>query len=384
MGGLVASAPALAAPVTPRSDDEVVERLPLRTASAQERARQRASQKLLAERPKDLGLALGAAREALDRARRDGDPRHLGTAQAWLQPWWDDASAPPGARLLKAMVLQARHDFDGALQELDRVLATPRLASALAAQATLTRAAVLQVVGRWSEARLECQRLADPPYALPHGRACLLELDSLQGRAPNLQRSLEALDASPAAPHAWLALLRAEGAEREGSLAAGPLYARALSREDSVYVRAAYADWLLDGGRPMEAAAVALGNPSRATALDEVPDALLLRVAIAWQRAGHRDAARAADQMQARFDAATLRGDDAHARERARFALDVRHDAATALQQAQANWRQQREPADAVLLVRAARAAGHPDAAEPVLALVRSKALKDHRLEVQP
>lgn len=384
LGGLVAPAPVVADPVTPDRDDEVVERLPMRTASAQERARQRAAQKLLAQRPKDLGLALGAAREAIDQARREGDPRHLGAAQAWLQPWWDDPSAPPGARLLKAMVLQARHDFEGSLRELDRVLATPRLASALAAQATLTRSAVLQVVGRWDEARLGCQRLAAPPYSLPHGQACLLELDSLQGRGTDLQRSLQALDASPAAPHAWLALLRAEGAEREGRPGAGALYAKALARDDSVYVRAAYADWLLDQGRPAEAAAVALVDPSRAAALDEVPDALLLRVAIGWQRSGHQDAGRAADQMQARLDAAALRGDDAHARERARFALDVRHDAATALQQAQLNWRQQREPADAVLLVRAARAAGQPAAAEPVMARVRSKALKDHRLEVQP
>lgn len=377
LGGLVAPALAIAAPVTPRSDDEVVERLPLRTASAQERARQRAAQKLLAQRPKDLGLALSAAREAIEQARRDGDPRPLGTAQAWLQPWWNDPSSPPGARLLKAMVLQARHDFNGALQELDRVLSTPRLPSTLDAQATLTRAAVLQVVGRWDEARVGCQRLAAPPYSLPHGRACLLELDSLQGRGADLQQSLQALDASPAAPHAWLALLRAEGAERAGSAGAGALYAQALSLDDGVYVRAAYADWLLDHGRSAEAAAVALGTPSSATTLDDVPDALLLRVAIAWQRSGHPDAARAADQMQDRFEASALRGDTAHARERARFALDVRHQADTALQQAQLNWRQQREPADAVLLVRAARAAGQPSAAEPVMALVRSQALKD-------
>lgn len=391
-----ALAPAVAAPVTPRSDAEVVERLPLRTASAEERSRQRAAQKLLARRPNDLGLALSAAREAIERARRDGDPRELGTAQAWLQPWWTDPSAPPAARLLKAMVLQARHDFDGALRELDRVLSTPRLSSVLAAQATLTRSAVLQVLGRWDEARQGCQRLAAPPYSLPHGSACLLELDSLQGRGPDLQQALEALDRSPAAPHAWLALLRAEAAERSGSVAAGALYAKALSRDEGVYVRAAYADWLLDQGRPAEAASVALGSisggrgtpPSMGasdwTSLDDVPDALLLRVAIAWQRTRHQDATRAADQMQARLDAAALRGDSAHARERARFALDIRHDATSALQQALVNWSQQREPADAVLLVRAAHAAGQPAAAEPVMALVRSHALKDRRLEVSP
>ena len=377
--------PVEAAPVTPRRDDEVVERLPLRVGSAEERARQRAQQRVLAQQPHDLGLALRAAREAIERARRDGDPRELGTAQAWLRPWWDDAAAPPAARLLKAIVLQARHEFDTALAELDRVLATPRLPSALEAQAGLTRASLLQVRGRWDEARQGCQRLAGPPLSLPHGRACLAELDSLQGRDAQAMQQLSALDRDPQAPHAWLMLLRAELAERQGRAEAGELYARALALEEGLYVRAAYADWLLDAGRPAEAAAVSLasgaGKAAAPVAIEDLPDALLLRVAIAWQRSGHPDAASAAAQMQARFDAAALRGDTTHARERARFALDVRRDAAVALREATLNWAQQREPADAVLLMRASRAARRPDAAAPVLAFQREHGLSDHRLE---
>ncbi|HEY1398324.1 MAG TPA: hypothetical protein VF536_19540, partial [Roseateles sp.] len=51
---------ASATPFTPRQDDEVVERLPLRAGSAGERARQRAEQRVLAQQPRDLGLALRA------------------------------------------------------------------------------------------------------------------------------------------------------------------------------------------------------------------------------------------------------------------------------------------------------------------------------------
>ncbi len=373
-----------AAPVTPRRDDEVVERLPLRVGSAEERARQRAEQRVLAQQPRDLGLALRAARESIERARRDGDPRELGTAQAWLRPWWDDPAAPPAARLLKAIVLQARHEFDAALAELDHVLATPRLPSALEAQAGLTRASLLQVRGRWDEARQGCQRLAGPPLSLPHGRACLAELDSLQGRDAQAMQQLRALERDPRAPQGWLMLLRAELAERQGRAEAGELYARALALEEGLYVRAAYADWLLDAGRPVDAAAVAMASTGKSgapVAIEDLPDALLLRVAIAWQRSRHPDAARAAAQMQARFDAAALRGDTTHARERARFALDVRQDAAVALREATLNWTQQREPADAVLLMRASRAARQPDAAAPVLAFQREQGLRDHRLE---
>jgi len=359
-----------------------VERLPLRAGSAGERARQRAEQRVLAQQPRDLGLALRAAREAVERSRRYGDPRDLGTAQAWLQPWWNDPAAPPAARLLKAMVLQARHDFDPALEELDRLLRERGLPAALQAQAELTRAGVLQVRGRWNEAREGCQRLAAPPLSLSHGHACLAELDSLQGKDAEATQRLAALDRAPGAPHAWIALLRAELAERQGLATAGALYARALQLDDDLYVRAGYADWLLDAGRPKEAAAIVrAGQPE---GLDQIPDALLLRLAIAWTRSGNPEAGRAATEMQQRFDAAALRGDTSHARERGRFALDVRGDAATALEEALTNWAQQREPADAVLLVRAARAAKQPDAAEPVRRFVREQSMQDRRLEKRP
>ncbi|MFX1678987.1 hypothetical protein PV762_07120 [Mitsuaria sp. CC2] len=376
------AAAASAQPFTPRQDDEVVERLPLRAGSAGERARQRAEQRVLAQQPRDLGLALRAAREAVERSRRYGDPRDLGTAQAWLQPWWNDPAAPPAARLLKATVLQARHDFDPALEELDRLLRERGLPAALQAQAELTRAGVLQVRGRWNEAREGCQRLAAPPLSLSHGHACLAELDSLQGKDAEATQRLAALDRAPGAPHAWIALLRAELAERQGLATAGALYARALQLDDDLYVRAGYADWLLDAGRPKEAAAIV--RAGQLEGLDQIPDALLLRLAIAWTRSGSPEAGRAATEMQQRFDAAALRGDTSHARERGRFALDVRGDAATALEEALTNWAQQREPADAVLLVRAARAAKQPDAAEPVRRFVREQSMQDRRLEKRP
>lgn len=386
LGAAMSTTRAVADPVIPRQDDEIVERLPLRAGSVTERARLRAEQRVLAQRPRDLGLALRAAREAIERGRRFGDPRDLGTAQAWLQPWWSDPAAPPGVRLLKATVLQALHDFDPALTELERLLAARDLAAPLRAQAELTRASVLQVRGRWDEARAGCERLAAAAISRSHGQACLAELDSLQGRdavsAPARDR-LMALDRSPQAPHAWLALLQAELAERQGWPEAGALYGKALALDDGLYVRAAYVDWLLDAQRPVQAAALLrAGQPMETDALlRALPDALLLRLAIAWRRMGDPKAAEAAREMQARFDAAALRGDTTHARERARFALDVRGDAGAALREAVSNWTVQREPSDAVLLARAAKAAGQPAAAEPARTFARERGLTDHRMK---
>ena len=78
--------------------------------------------------------------------------------------------------------------------------------------------------------------------------------------------------------------------------------------------------------------------------------------------------------------AACQRGDITHAREQARLALDIRGDADSALALAKTNWAQQKEPADALLLVRAALAAGRTDDAEPVRQLVREHGWADARL----
>ena len=69
----------------------------------------------------------------------------------------------------------------------------------------------------------------------------------------------------------------------------------------------------------------------------------------------------------ARFDAAQRRGDNSHRKEQSRFLLALRRDVAQALVLARANWAEQREPADARILLEAAVAARDAAAAQPVL-----------------
>ncbi|WIT14364.1 hypothetical protein PFX98_12280 [Paucibacter sediminis] len=355
----------LASPYTPQADEEVLEQLPRRLAAVPRQG--------LA-----LPQALGLAQAALQRARQEGDPRELGRAQALLAPWWHLPAPPPAVRLLRASMLQTQHRFDAALQDLDALLAGASTPLALRAQAELTRAALLQLRGRWPEARSACTRLAGLSYAAlgaavqVHGRVCLAELDSLQGRNESAAAALAQLARYPQAPTAWILLLRAELAERRGLAEAEALYRQALQAEPSIYTRAALADWLLARRRWAEAAALVLAhqsNQAEQAELVRLPDALLLRLAIAWRAGGDARASEAAAQLQERFEAAALRGDgSAHARERARYALDVRPDAGAALQQAIANWALQREPADAWLLWRAAQL---PAAPKPLAAQAR-------------
>ncbi|WP_349741290.1 hypothetical protein [Roseateles cavernae] len=333
-------------PYTPASEAELVERLPTRLGAEQRRLRAQ-----LVAAPTTLPLALQLAREAIARARAQGDPRELGLAQAALAPWWSQPAPPAPVRLLRATIAQSQHRFDAALADLDTLLAAPGTPAAIQAQAELSRAALLQLRGRLPEAQAGCQRLADSHgHGALHGQVCLAELASLQGRGDAASRELARLARQPGAPAGWIALLRAELAHRRGEPAAETLYRRALELNDDVYTRAAYADWLLERQRWPEVIGLLQGGESA--------DALLLRLAIAWQRSG--DAARAKPAMaelQARFEAARLRGDGGHERELARFALDLQGDAKAALAHAEANWAQQREPADALLLARARQAA---------------------------
>ena len=374
----------------PSRDDEIVEQLPAHVGDAAERraarAAERAQRVQLQAHPDELGLALQAARDALARGRRQGDPRELGTVEAALAPWWKLADPPPEVRLMRATVHQSQHEFQAALVDLDALLAAPSIPLAVRAQGELTRSGVQQVLGHFPEAEVGCRRLSGTDFlALGDGvrhnaLACLAELASLQGRDAQASATLARLAgaSSPAEPGdapGWLQLMRAELAQRRGDPAAGALFAAALQANPDVYTLCAYADWLLDAGRPADVLPLLAGH--------EAADPVLLRIALAEHALyGPRDARTRRDTrtLGDRFDAALLRGDRSHGREQSRYELDLRGDRHAALTLAQTNWRVQHEPADAVVLARAAHAAGRDAAADDVWRFMRETGGHDARL----
>lgn len=365
-----------AAPYRPADDGEILEELP---AGARDDKTTAPLRQALASNPNDLGLALRLARAEYRRGRDESDPRYLGYAEAALAPWWDLPAPPTEVLVLRALLRQRRHDFPGALDDLERALA----AAPNHAQAWLTRASILRVLGRHDEAAASCRRL---PRQVPLliAASCQSAVRSLTGDAAASARRLRsALDrvadsqaaVTGAAGRVWALTLLGEIALQQGAPRRAETHFRAglaLAPRDG-YLLAALADLLLAQGRA-EAVLVLLdgqtGNAPR-------NDALLLRLALAEAAlGGDREAAFRRD-LAARFAASARRGDSGHGREQARFTLDLlaRPDAALTL--ALENWQQQKEPADARLVLRAALAAKRPAAAGPVLAWIDATGLRD-------
>jgi tetratricopeptide (TPR) repeat protein len=358
-------------PFVPKDPNQVLETLratafdPVDHEIRQLRAR-------LSADPTNLSLACDFARRCIERSRSEADPRYLGRAQAALAPWWDNPAPPVDALILRATLKQSQHDFTNALADLD-------LAAHLAprnGQIWLTRATVLTVLGEYAAARRACVPLAQLTPGLIAMTAAV-NVTSLNGEAQSSCALLQnALDRNPGATvqeKIWALTVLGETAMRLGRLTEAEndfKSALALGQRDP-YLLGVYADLLLEQNRDREAAEL-LKNEIRA-------DGLLLRLALAESRLSPRPASYAAHvaTLKARFEAGHLRGDFVHQREESVFTLKLLGQPAEALRLARANWHVQHEPADVLILVQSALAAGDAAAARPALDFVRTNKLED-------
>ena len=254
-----AAFPAWAAPFTPTTDGQVLERLPARASDPAARELQALRQAWRAQ-PQDLGAATRLAERYFDEVAATGDPRFIGYAQAALQPWWSLPAPPPAVRVLRAMLMQFDHQFEPALADLAAAL----VAEPANAQAWAWQLAIQLVRADYAGARLSCQRLQAlvPPLL---GAACQAQVDAITGRAPAaaaaLRSALQLADVPPA-QRLWSLTRLAETEERLGRFAqaeAAFRQALALGLPD-VYLLAATADFLLDRGRPAEVLSLLQGQ----------------------------------------------------------------------------------------------------------------------------
>ncbi len=363
---------AWAAPHIPEGDATVLERLPARRddPAMAELRRLRAA---LAAAPTDAVAAAAVAQRYFELASAEGDPRYVGYAEAALRPW-RGADAPAEILFMRGLLRQYRHDFDGALEELER--AVQREPAHAAAHSW--RAAIYMVRADYPAAARECAASA-PLTSELRATGCVAYVEATTGKTPAAyERLSDALRRnSEAGPETrlWTLTRLAEMAWRlEDHVAADRLFNQALALGiDDNFLLAAYADYLLERGRAKEVVGL-LKAWARS-------DTLLLRLALAERALGMREAEAHTQALADRFAAAALRGERLHMGEEARFLLDLKGDARGALAVGAENWKSQREPRDALVVLEAAVAARDPKTAAPVLKWLDESGFESKRLQ---
>ena len=358
-----------AMPFVPANDNTILERLPYRAGDPAQRELRQLNEALRAS-PNDVPLASDIARRYIEQGRATSDPRYFGYARATLGAWWNDADAPTEILVLRATLHQNQHRFDLALADLNRVLSREPKHG----QARLTKAVVLQVRGQLDAAERECRALARIAGAIVTA-TCVAAVQSLNGQLETayqrLSLALKQLPDPTPALQGWVRSHLADMAARLGDTKGAERHflAALKATPDDAFLLGAYADLLLDLRRAKEAVTLLRGR--------ERADGLLLRLALAQRASGDPVWKSSRDALAARFAAAQLRNDRVHLREEARFKLYLLDRPAAALELALENWAIQKEPADARLVLEAARAAEQPRLAKDVAAWIAMGRLED-------
>lgn len=362
-----------AAPHVPVDDAVVLEKLPVRPGDpvAAELRRLRAS---VAAAPSDPAASARLARRYFELAMAEGDARYIGYAEGTLRRWRGAPNQSAELLTLRGLLRQYRHDFDGALDDL----AAGAQADPDDPEPHAWRAAIFMVLADYPAARRECALLRELSSEL-HATGCAAHVDATTGKA---RAAYHALAASLARnPHAsremrlWVLTRLAEIAARLEDATSAERHFRdalALAMPDN-YLYAAYADFLLEQQRPAEVV-VLLKDWTRS-------DTLLLRLALAEQRLRDGSAVHLTRMLGERFREAAQRGERLHLQEEARYLLHLKEDARAALAAAVENWKAQREPRDAAVLLESALAARAPGPAAPALEWLASSGFESRKLQ---
>lgn len=363
---------ACAAPYQPGNDAQILEKLPAATGLANQELR--AFRKQLAANPDRTELAVDLAKSYVARGKAEADPRYYGYAEGLLKNWWSLPEPPPNVLLLRALIKQHCHDFNGALQDLDKLLKQ----QPDNAQGWLTRAVVLRVQARYPDALQSCAPLIDLDDALL-AATCLAEVNSLMGQAQKsydfLKDVLAEQKTAGTEQRQWTLAVLADIAARLGKTdEAEKQFAEAAGlNHPNIYLLGAYADFLLDQHQPQKVVFL-LHDKNRV-------DALFLRIVLAKQQLADNDLVQATNELEARFAASRMRGENLHQGDEARLTLHVLNRAEDALRLAKANWQAQREPKDARILLEAALASHDAESAQPVLELLSTSGMEHPQLQ---
>lgn len=314
-----------------------------------------------------LGKSSGLTRIAtlLEAASMTGDTRLMARADALLtqQPVGDDS---PELLRLRAYSAQHKHDFAGAIRLLDTLIKVdPRNASA-----RLSRAEIQLVQGRINKARADCGALALGVDA-DMGLLCVASLQLRTGQYAVAANLLDRLlgEFTPVDPRRSFALLvRAEVASRAGDAKADALYRQALAASPGdIRTQVSYARYLHRVGRDIDVEQLLAGS--------EQSDTAQLQRTLAAVAARRAEAPALVAAQGRRYATAHAVGTQPEMRDEAEFLLVLEGKPRQALALALRNFEQQRDFEDVDMLVRAAEAAGQPEALDSLHAWQKAQGL---------
>ena len=310
--------------------------------------------------PQNIDTATDSARAAILAAIRQGDLRWLGNAKAMLKPWWEQQRLPIETLFIRALIRQGAHDFEGALNDLDAAIAKdpqqPEFWS--------WRFAIYMVRAEIAKAREECSAIGSR-FGRIEQEGCNAVLLYRTGNPKSATIVLDRLSKHPdyQGQHAqeWLAFHRGEAlrvaGDQNGAKRAWESHLKTGSAGHGL--RVALIDLLNRDGKYAEA--WRLNNQTPRT------DALLVAAIQSAQGLKNGQEQSLIAELEQRLRQQEARGDSIHERPIIKYQLMIKRDAKTALKMAQAAWKTEREPADALLFAEAAIQSGSPKQASVLL-----------------
>ncbi|MDX1405370.1 MAG: hypothetical protein R3192_12565 [Woeseiaceae bacterium] len=286
---------------------------------------------------------LAEVRSLVTRFRETGNDTHLDKAWSILESAVRQASNDPETLVAAAFVAQSRHEFELAMQLLEQAQSIRRNYD----ESWLLKASIHLVRGESNEAAQACAQLRSvPPLVVLTCNARVSLVNGHSARALAwLGGVLRAVDASETPPdmYAWALSVAGDLAVATGDAQqARTYYQQSLELAERTQVRAALVDVLLGEGND-QAAWQALDAGT--TALP-----LLVRRFIVAKRLDRLPAlAPELDRTEREFEAWIAAEDWLHAREMARFYVDVVSRPDLARRLALINFGLQREPEDLLL-----------------------------------
>jgi len=304
--------------------------------------------------------------------REHADERYFSYAESLLKPYLQQAHLAASIKVQWADILQRQHQFTEAMVILNQVLQSEPSQT----QARLMRSVIYQIKGEYKLAMADCKALLGRVDLLL-STTCIAQIDGLQGNLersiPLLQQTIERYTNNDSETLQWSRTVLAEMFLRAGKISqASDQLDEVLTHANDYYALALKADILLQQARYDEV--MALLHHHRKVSK------LLLRYVIASNRSGKNQSIDS-DTLSAVIERARLFSTGAHKRLLARYDLDVKNNPQLAIITARDNWQRQREPEDALLLVRCLTAANDRTGLQSFRKTFQQQGLRDKRIE---